>query len=610
MTNPAASVYRAVLLPGRMAAPAGRASAGRPFLTRKRLRIVGLAVIAAGIAAAIFEPDAVLQAGILGLYAAFSTTRMFFAFLLSLVFAITYGTAAAANKRAGEVLLPILDILQSVPILAFFPPAILFFVDAFHGSIVGSEIAIVFLIFTSMAWNMAFGVYEALTTLPTDLREAASVFGVRDWLRFRRLFFPATIPKLVYNSMLSWTVGWFYLVASEVITSATTHFSTQEPGLGSYISNAGNSGNLLGILMGIAALTVVVLLLDTFLWRPLSVWSERFRMEQTAGSETVRSTAQYEKLRWLPRFPRIRRQLSRQFTRVVTRWSRAASPIDQLYTGHPKAIRAVRWVDLSMFAVILVLVVVAGVVGLVAVVTSPIPAPASVYVSQLPIAILSSLGRLGLAYVVALAWTIPVAAWVTRSPRASRIATPVLETVASIPATALFPLILAFSVALVGAFGLEAELAAFLVALFAMQWYLLFNLIAGMRSIPGDMREAAKVFGLKGSAYWRRVLLPGIMPSLLTGSITAWGAGWNALIVAEYISYGEHLYRVGAGIGYFISLATYAGTGGGAPLGFKGQGQLLLLSVLSLVLVVIAMNKLLWRPIISRASTKFRIEIQ
>lgn len=592
-----------------MAVPAGRLASGRGFLTRDRLRVVGLVIVAIGALLLVLYPGAAVQIGVLALYAVFSTTRMFLAFVLSLVFAIAYGTAAATNKRAGEVLLPILDILQSVPILAFFPPALLFFYTAFNGSAIGSEIAIVFLIFTSMAWNMAFGVYEALTTLPTDLREAANVFGVRDWLRFRRLFFPATIPKLVYNSMLSWTVGWFYLVASEVISSGSAGISFQRPGLGSFISNAGNSGDLVGIILGIATLTIVVLLLDTFLWRPLSVWSERFRMEQTAGGESPRPTAQYERLRWLPRFPRIRRYLSRRLAHVADRWSRASSPIDRLYVAHPKAIRAVRWADLTMFGIILIVVVVAGIVGLVSVVSAPVPYPASTFVSQLPLALLSSLGRLALAYGASLAWTIPVAALITRSPRASRIATPFLETVASIPATALFPLILTVSVALVGVFGLEAELAAFLVALFAMQWYLLFNVIAGMRSIPGDMREAAKVFGLKGWTYWKRVLLPAIMPSLLTGSITAWGAGWNALIVAEYISYGDHVYHVGAGVGYFISLTTYAGTPGG-PARFNGQGQLLLLSVLSLVLVVIAMNKLLWRPIINRASARFRIEIQ
>ena len=564
-------------------------------VTRKGLRVAAAGLFILAVIVALTFPSAALDAGNLALIAFFSTVRMSLAFVLSLVFAIAVGTAAATSKRAGEVLLPILDILQSVPILAFFPPALLFFYYSLGGSAAGEEIAVVFLIFTSMAWNMAFGVYEALTTLPADLKEAASVFGVRDWLRFRRLFFPATIPKLVYNSMLSWTVGWFYLVASEAISSG--NLTLRRPGLGSFIFDAGQRGDVVSIVVGIGALAVVVLLLDTFLWRPLSVWSERFRMEQTAGAPTSRAAASYERLRWLPRFPRIRRWLSARLTPLAHGWNRAASPLDHYYVSHPKLIRTVRWVDLAMFLVIVVSVVVTGVLGILAVLSSPMPALAG----EIPAAIAASLGRLTLAYATALGWTIPVAAWVVHNARASRFVTPFLEVVASIPATALFPLIIAFSVLVVGGFGLEAELSAYLVALFAMQWYLLFNLIAGMRSIPGDMREAAKVFGLRGWTYWKRVLLPAIMPSLLTGSITAWGAGWNALIVAEYISYAGHVYRVSAGIGYLIAYATY--TPG-------DQGRLLLLSVLALVLVVLAMNKLLWRPIIKRAATRFRIEIQ
>ncbi len=568
-------------------------------LTRKELRAAAVVIILLAVVAAFLAPNAALETGYLALLAIFSTVRMSLAFVLSLVFAIAYGTAAATNKRAGEVLIPILDILQSVPILAFFPPALLFFYYSLGGSALGEEFAVIFLIFTSMSWNMAFGVYEALTTLPADLREAASAFGVRDWLRFRRLFFPATIPKLVYNSMLSWTVGWFYLVASEAITSGGLNL--ERPGLGSFIYDAGQRGDLASIVIGIGVLAVVVLLLDTFLWRPLSVWSERFRMEQTAGGPTagagVRPSVSYEWWRWLPRFPRIRRWLSARLAPLAHGWNRAASPLDHYYVAHPRVIRTVRWVDLAMFLVILVSVLVTGILGIAAVLTSPMPQLAS----QIPFAVAASLGRLGLAYIVALAWTIPVAAWVVHNERASRVVTPFLEVVASIPATALFPLIIAFSVLVVGAFGLESELAAFLVALFAMQWYLLFNVIAGMRSIPGDMREAARVFGLRGWTYWRRMLLPAITPSLLTGSITAWGAGWNALIVAEYIAYAGHVYRVSAGIGYLIAYATY--TPG-------DQGRLLFLSVIALVLVVLAMNKLLWRPIIKRASTRFRIEIQ
>ncbi len=573
-------------------------------LTRTELRIAALGLVVLAVVAVLLDPTAALSVANLALLALYSTIRMSLAFVLSLVFAIAFGTAAATGRRAGEILIPILDILQSVPILAFFPPALLFFYTTTGGSNFGKEIAVIFLIFTSMAWNMAFGVYEALTTLPADLKEAASVFGVRDWLRFRRLFFPSTVPKLVYNSMLSWTVGWFYLVASEAIASGETNF--ERPGLGSFIYDAGQQGNLVAIVVGIGVLAFVVLLLDTFLWRPLSVWSERFRMEQTAGVPTTsaagtRGIVSYEWWRWLPRFPRIRRWLSSRLTPFIHGWNRAATPLDHYYVAHPKVVRTVRWADTLMFLVIVVAVAATGVLGLVSFFSSPLPAMAG----QVPVAIAASLGRLALAYVTALAWTVPVSAWIVHNERASRLITPILEVVASIPATALFPLIIAFSVFAVGVFGLEAELAAFLVALFAMQWYLLFNVIAGMRSIPGDMREAARVFGLKGWTYWKRVLLPGVMPSLLTGSITAWGAGWNALIVAEYISYAQHVYRVGAGIGYLIAYATYT-----SPLADPEVGRLLLVSVLALVAVVLAMNKLLWRPLIKRASTRFRIEIQ
>ena len=564
-------------------------------LTRKQLRPLALGLVALAVVVALLDPASALEAGTLAVLAVYSTIRMFLAFVLSLVFAIAYGTAAATNKRLGEFLIPILDILQSVPILGFFPPALLFFYYSMNGSPVGVEIAIIFLIFTSMAWNIAFGVYEALTTLPADLQEAATVFGVRDWLRFRRLFFPATIPRLVYNAMLSWTVGWFYLVASEYIASGP--LSLSRPGLGSYIYAAGQAGDVGTLVLGIGTLTIVVLLLDTFLWRPLSVWSERYRMEQTGGGEARQQGSTYERLRWLPRFPRVRSELSKRLAPLIHGWNRAATPLDRYYVSHPKLVRTVRWADLTMFLVILIFVVAAGILGLIGVFLGPLPPLAG----EIPAAVVASLGRLALAYGAALAWTIPVAAWVVHNPRASRLATPVLEVIASIPATALFPVILAFSVLVVGAFGLEAEFAAFLIALFAMQWYLLFNIIAGMRSLPGDMREAAKVFGLHGWAYWKRVLLPAITPSLLTGSITAWGAGWNALIVAEYISYSGTVYHVGAGIGYLIAFATYSGT---------DQGRLLLLSVLALIVVVIVMNKLLWRPITKRASQRFRIEIQ
>ncbi len=562
---------------------------------------MGLAIVAAGLVAAILNPSAAAQTGYISGLAFFSTVRMFFAFLLSLVFAITYGTGAAVSKRASEVMIPILDILQSVPILGFFPIVLVFFGDTLPYP-VGVETAIIVLIFTSMAWNMAFGVYEALTTLPHDLIDATDVFGLKGWLKFLRLQLPATIPKLVYNSILSWTVGWFYLVASEVFTAYGKSY--QRPGIGWYIYNAGLQGSIPGILIGLAALVTVVLLLDTFLWRPLSVWAERFRMDVVPAGESTPPPPAYVRLGWLPRFPRIRRDLGRAVAPVVQRWARAANRLDEFYTHHTRIIKTVRRVDLAMFLVIIALVLVLFIGYAASLVQGPLPYGTS----EIPLAALGSLGRLAAAYLVCLAWTIPVAAWLGHSKRASKLLTPVIEVVASVPATALFPLIILLAVALVAGTGAQSEVAALVIIIFAMQWYLMFNILAGVRNIPADLEEASKVFGLHGWEYWKRVLLPGIMPSLLTGSITAWGAGWNALIVAEVIQFGPTTFQVSHGLGSVINVATFGGMLQGHSVAANNT-ELLYLAILFMVLVVLAMNKLLWRPLIKRASEKFRVEI-
>jgi NitT/TauT family transport system permease protein len=576
---------------------------------RRNLRFIAIAIIALGIIVAILDPSGTAAVVQIPLFAVYSTTRMVLAYILSLIFAIAYGTTMATNRRASEILLPVLDILQSVPILAFFPIVLLFFVRNLPSPL-GPEFSVIFLIFTSMAWNMAFGVYEALTTLPQDLSEASSVFGLRGWFRFRRLQFPATIPKLVYNSILSWSVGWFYLVASEVFTAFGSTF--KRPGLGSYLFDAGQAGDIGAIVIGLAALTTVVVVLDTFIWRPLSVWAERFRLDVSASGDTQALHARppiYVPLGWLPRFSGLRQVLTQRVRPVARRWVRVATNLDGFYSRHPRTIRAVRRVDLVMFAVIFLILVVTGVIGLAELfVRSPPPGT-----SEIPIATLTSLGRLALAYAVCLAWTIPFAAWLGRSKRASRYFTPVIEVVASVPATALFPILILFSLAIAASREGAAETTALFISIFAMQWYLLFNLLAGVRSIPADLDEATKVFGVRGWTYWRRVLFPAMIPSLLTGSITAWGAGWNALIVAEYIPYGTPPFTVSHGLGALIDAATYGGSLPGVPVpiigGTTDANNLLYLSILFMIVVVLAMNKVLWRPLIKRTSLRFRYEV-
>ena len=558
---------------------------------RRWLRYLAGLFVLVGAAAALAFPQATLTAIRLPLLALFSTTRMVVAYLLSLVFAIAYGYTAATNKRASVVLLPVLDILQSVPILGFFPPALLFFVAAFQGHPLGIELAVVFLIFTSMAWNMAFGVYESLTTIPADLEAAAASFGLHGWLRFRLLAFPAAVPKLVYNSILSWSNGWFFLVASETFTTFGQTYKV--PGLGSFIADAGLVGDNAKIAIGIGLLAAVVLALDTFVWRPLSVWSERFRLETTAREMTPRA-GPYEPLRWLPRFPRLRQAFLQSARPVSEVYHHASLRLERVYSRHRRILQEIRLVDVGLFLAILALVVGAGLLGLVRLFLSPLPADAA----RLPAAAFSSFLRLAVGYFVALAWTVPVAVWLGRSPKSSRFVTPILEVFASMPATALLPVIVGFALFVARSMALGAELAAVLVVLFSMQWYLLFNLIAGVRSIPGDLLDAAQSFGLRGMTYWRRLLLPAMVPSLLTGSITAWGAGWNALIVSEYIPFLRPV-PVLNGLGYLMDIATFV----------SPDNTMLLLTILTMIAIVLSVNKIIWRPLLKRATVKYRLEV-
>jgi len=557
--------------------------------SRRRLWIAAGVVLLVAVAVILLFPPQAAKAGDIGVLALFSLARMFAAYLLALTFGIVYGATAATNRRAAAVMLPVLDVLQSIPILGFFPAVLLFFVAAFPGSPVGLEISVVVLVFTSMAWNLAFGVYEALTTIPHDLEDAATEFGLTGWLRFRRLMFPASVPKLVYNSILSWTNGWFFLVASEVFTAYGATFT--RPGIGSFIAQASATGDAGAIALGLAALVVVVLAVDAVVWRPMSAWADTFRLDVPRG-EIARPPRTYERLRWIPRIPGMWHRVSLRLRPITHAFDGASLRLERAYSRHPNVPRNVRRLDIAMFLVVLVVVVVAGVVGIAGLLLRPPPDA-----GQIPTAAAFSFGRLLTAYGLAIAWTIPAAAFVGRSARVSRLLTPVFEVFASIPATALLPVFVGFAIFATAGHSIGFELASVLVTLFSMQWYLLFNLIAGVRTIPGDLNEAARVFGVRGWTYWRRVLLPAIVPSFLTGSITAWGAGWNALIVSESFPFARAEPLVG--LGGLLDKATF----------LTGDNQLLLFTIFMMIVVVLAMNKLLWHPLAKRASVRYRVEV-
>lgn len=525
-----------------------------------------------------------------------SLLRMGAAYLLSLLFAIVYGYAMFANRTTERILQPLLDILQSVPILGFFPFAILLFVQLIPVRAVGWEVASIFLIFTSMAWNMTFGVYDSLRELPTELVDAASVYGLSGWKKFRTLFFPSMIPKLVYNSMLSWAGGWYFLIPAEYIITAQGGGAVL-PGIGSLLYFASGLGDIQLLLVGFFFLVGIIIVMDVSIWRPLSSWAEKYRYEyiteegrSTSKSRNIFPIRSY--LALFPTMPRTRRRMSRSYERAVNSLN---------HTGHAVAefIRKTSryWKIAGILAGIgLAALLAIGVVEASFSIYAFFFTSGKEYATILPAALALSLLRLVLAYLISVAIALPLASLAVRSGHLSRLVMPAAEVVASVPATAIFPLIV---VALIGVtHGLNVPSILLLVT--GMVWYVFFNVVAGLRSIPAELKEAAQNYGLRRWKYVRRVMLPAIFPSLMTGSITAFGGGWNALIVSEYVpslTGGKPFYVLG--LGYLIDKASYS----------RPQDMgLLVLSLVTMVIAVIAINRLFWRRMQTVAERKYKLE--
>jgi len=521
----------------------------------------------------------------------YSFLRMSAAYLLSLVFALSYGYYAAVHRTGERVMIPILDILQSVPILGFFPVVVLVLYNLPPTGF-GPNLASVVLIFTSMSWNMVFGVYESLKTVPSDLREAADTFGLSGWLRFRRLLFPATINRLVYNSVLSWTGGWFFLVEAEIFTTNGKAL----PGIGSFLSFAASGHNSEQFIAGLIVLVIVIAVLDFALWRPLGHWADRFRYDQTpSGEGEIIVTA--------ASVGRFRRAASYVTRGVRTGVSRLSTPLVQLAAitvrpGRPKSARRqsmIYHLSLGTVLVIVWLLLIAIIVAVYTVFSGTIVASVRSQMLTIPAAVGASVLRLIAAYAVCLAIALPLAIVVARGARARRLGLPVVEVVASFPATALFPVIIFELIPY-----LTAEGASILMLLTGMIWYLFFNLLAGIRSIPPDLEEAARSYGLTGRKFLRRVLLPGVFPALITGSITAFGGGWNTLIVAEYLNVGSGHSLSVLGVGQLIDIGYAESAHGGYPL--------MVAALFALIATVIAINELIWKPLYRRAVERYRYD--
>ncbi len=518
-------------------------------------------------------------------YALLSVARMATAYFLSLTFSFVYGYTAGRNPAAERVLLPILDVLQSVPILSFLP-VVLLGLTALLPQGIAVELAAVVLIFTSQAWNITYSFYQSMKTLPGELQEASAVFRFNWYWRFRRIELPFAAIGLLWNSVMSWAGGWFFLMAAETFTIGDRDFRL--PGLGSYLQSAAHENNTQAIVWGLATLVLVVVLLDQLVWRPLLAWAEKFKIEMV-GSDNAPTSWFFDLL--------SHSTLATWFTNHVI--IRALHAVDArlggpLRTGAslprstPSPGRTIwGWGRRAGLLILAAGLLFAGwQLG-----TLLFAVPLAEYGRILTGALATGL-RVAISLAIALLWTVPVGVAIGSNARLAALLQPVVQVVASIPATALFPIVVRALIKLPG--GLN--IAATLLMLLGTQWYILFNVIAGASAIPQDLRYTTDLLRFKRFNRWRKLILPSLFPYLVTGLITAGGGAWNASIVAEYTTFGDQVNSV-TGLGALISEATAS-----------GNFPLLAASTLTMILVVVCLNRYFWRRLYQLAENKYRME--
>jgi len=548
--------------------------------------VMGLIVFMAETSRGLFAPLSQLSASPLSLdpvhlpeYAARTTFRMLVGLVLSLVFTLTYATWAAKSERAGKLLVPILDILQSVPILGFLSITVVFFLSLAPGRVLGAEFASIFVIFTSQAWNMAFSFYQSLRTVPTELMEAAESFRLSPWMRFWQLEVPFGMPALIWNMMLSMSGGWFFVVASEAVVVGHTTFAL--PGVGSYIALAIAQKNLVAIGWAIFTMLIVILAYDQLLFRPLVAWADRFRVEQEPGARIPASWALT-----MMRRSRVIGAATLAFHSAVLWTSRAIKRTEApLVAAGPQSQKRsfdLVWVTLLVAAVIL------GLWHIVAVLIANTSLREALQVGGL--ALLTMLRVFILIGLASLIW-VPIGVWVGMRPRAAQFVQPVAQFMAAFPANLLFP-IAVFGIV---TWKLNADIFLSPLMILGTQWYILFNVIAGASAIPAEMRYVAANFKVTGWLWWRKVALPAVLPFYVTGAITASGGSWNAAVVAELATWGDTEVRA-RGLGSYIAEATTA-----------GDFHRIVLGIGTMSLFVVVINRLFWRPLYYYAERKYRL---
>jgi NitT/TauT family transport system permease protein len=525
--------------------------------------------------------DIQLSPGALPKYAAFSVLRIMAAYAISLIFTLVYGYVAAYNKRAERFMIPLLDTLQSIPVLSFLPPVMVAMVALFPTRQLGVELGSILLIFTGQVWNMTFSFYSSLKSIPSEMREVARVYRWSWWQRFIQMELPSSIIGLVWNSMMSVAGGWFFLMACEMFVLHDRDFRL--PGLGSYLQTAANAGNTCAILWGLFAMIGVIVLMDQLIWRPVIAWAQKFKFEQVEAVDTPHSPALdlIRSSRILPLISRVSFRPALERLNLHFARKRAATA-----ETTPRS-SATKWIS-----GIVLLIALAGIGFAFFKMCALLATTRGYELRSIFIGAGATFLRVELALILAGLWTIPVGVYIGLHPKLSAIAQPIAQVAASVPATALFPIILLMLIRAGGGLGI----GSIVLLLLGTQWYILFNVIAGASALPTDLKEVCDVFRFNKLERWRELLLPGIFPYLITGFVTASGGAWNASIVAEYFHFRGQTYST-TGLGAVISGATD-----------NGNFRLLLAATVVMAAMVVTINRLLWRRLYSLASTKYKLE--
>ena len=513
-------------------------------------------------------------------YALFSIARLAVAYFLSLAVSLIYGYVAANSSKAEKVMIPLLDTLQSIPVLCFLPGVMISMVALFPTTQLGVELGSILLIFTGQVWNMAFSVYSSLKSIPREMLEAAHLYRLSRWQKFVQLELPHTAISLVWNSMMSVAGGWFSLMVCEMFVLGNRDLRL--PGLGSYLQTASNAGAVRSIVWGLIVMIAVIIVIDQIVWRPIIAWSEKFKFEQVEASESRNSPVLgfFRRSKLLSRIARVsvgpaREALTLYFARRDT--GRRADHESNL----------VKWT--SGFLAVLVMAGVLYAMGKMGVMLTFL---ARSDLRDIFWGAGATFLRIELTLVLAALWTVPAGVFVGLRPRLSAIAQPMAQIAASVPAPALFPIVLLLLIRVGGGLGI----ASIVLLLLGTQWYILFNVIAGASAIPSDLKEVCATFHFSNLQRWRKLILPAIFPYLITGFVTASGGAWNASIIAEYFRFRNQTFSI-TGLGAVISRATDA-----------GNFPVLLGATIVISAMVVTVNRLVWRRLYTLASTRYKLE--